>query len=369
MVAPKSITFATSHRDFAPTLNKRVNEYFKTHNLSRHANSEMIVKTFIMFGLYLIPYFLIVTSVITSTVGLIAVVIVMGIGLAGIGLAVMHDANHGAYSSKAWVNTVIGYSLNFIGANVYNWKMQHNILHHTYTNIYEEDEDISPRGALRMSPHSKWSFMHKYQFIYAWFLYGLMTIVWMITKDFIRLARYQKSGLMKKHNAHIAREWVILIVTKIFYAGYIFVLPLLATSLVWWQILLGFFMMHYVAGFILAIIFQPAHVIEGTSFPLPDEHRALQNNWAVHQLLTTTNFGNNSRWFSWYVGGLNFQIEHHLFPTICHVHYRKIASIVQSTAGEFGLPYRSVKTFIGALVMHTRLLKELGKQPVPVRNK
>lgn len=368
MATPKTITFATSYRDFATTLNKRVNEYFKTHHLSRHANAEMIIKTFIMFGLYLIPYVLIVTSAVTSSLGLVLLVIVMGIGLAGIGLAVMHDANHGAYSSKTWVNTVVGYSLNFIGANVYNWKIQHNVLHHTYTNVYDEDEDISPRGALRMSPDSKWSYMHQYQFIYAWFLYGLMTIVWMISKDFIRLLRYQQSGLMKKHHGNPTKEWAILLGTKIFYAGYIFIIPLLVTSLAWWQLLIGFFIMHYLAGFILAIIFQPAHVIEGTSFPKLDEHRALKNNWAVHQLLTTANFGNTSRWFSWYVGGLNFQIEHHLFPSICHVHYRKIASIVKDTAGEFGLPYRNIRTFFGALVMHARLLKELGKQPLPAQN-
>jgi linoleoyl-CoA desaturase len=363
MAKPATITFATSYRDFVTTLNKRVNEYFKTRNLSRHANSEMVIKTFVMFGLYGIPYFLIVTGSVTSMAAIILLVVVMGIGLAGIGLAVMHDANHGAYSGKKWVNTVIGYSLNFIGANVFNWKIQHNILHHTYTNVYDEDEDISPRGALRMSPSSKWSFMHKYQFIYAWFLYGLMTIVWMVSKDFIRLLRYQRSGLMRKHNGHATREWAILICTKIFYVGYIFIIPVWATYLVWWQVLLGFFIMHFIAGFILAIIFQPAHVIEGTAFPLPDKNRALENNWAVHQLLTTTNFGNGSRWFSWYVGGLNFQIEHHLFPGICHVHYRKIASIVKETAREFGLPYKSVKTFLGALVMHGRLLKELGKQP------
>jgi len=363
MVPPKAITFATSYRDFAVTLNKRVNDHFKKKNISRHANPEMVIKTIIMFGLYMIPYFLIVTSTITGTGWILALILIMGIGLAGIGLGVMHDANHGAYSGKAWVNTVIGYSLNFIGANVYNWKMQHNVLHHTYTNVHDEDEDISPRGALRMSPHSKWNYMHKYQFIYAWFLYGLMTIVWMVSKDFIRLLRYQRSGLMKKHNANVLKEWIILIGTKIFYAGYIFVIPVAVTTLVWWQVLLGFCMMHYVAGFILAIIFQPAHVIEGTAFPLPDENRAMQSNWAVHQLLTTTNFGNESRWFSWYVGGLNFQIEHHLFPNICHVHYRKIASIVKETAGEFGIPYRSVKTFLGALILHGRLLKQLGKQP------
>jgi linoleoyl-CoA desaturase len=123
--------------------------------------------------------------------------------------------------------------------------------------------------------------------------------------------------------------------------------------------------MHYIAGFILAIIFQPAHVVEGTEFPIPDESKTLENTWAVHQLLTTTNFGNRSAWFTWYVGGLNFQIEHHLFPNICHVHYKSIAGIVRKTADEFGLPYKSFNTFLGALRGHTRLLKRLGARPVP----
>jgi linoleoyl-CoA desaturase len=191
-----------------------------------------------------------------------------------------------------------------------------------------------------------------------------MTIVWVVFKDFSRLYKYGKNGMLDSQKSSATLQWLILILTKFCYIGYIFVLPLVLTPLLWWQVLLGILIMHYIAGFILAIIFQPAHVTEGTEFPLPDENRTLQNNWAVHQLLTTTNFGNSSRWFSWYVGGLNFQIEHHLFPNICHVHYRKIAAIVKSTAQEFGIPYKSSKTFIGALAGHARLLKDLGKKPV-----
>src|SRR5690606_1341010 len=168
----------------------------------------------------------------------------------------------------------------------------------------------------------------KYQFIYAWFLYGLMTIVWLFYKDFTRLYKYQKNGMVTAQKTKAVNEWTILVVSKLFYIGYALVLPLILTPLLWWQIVIGLVVMHYIAGFILAIIFQPAHVIEGTEFPLPDETRTLENSWAVHQLMTTTNFGNKSKWFSWYVGGLNFQIEHHLFPNICHVHYDKIASIV-----------------------------------------
>lgn len=359
----KKISFASTDRDFSATLNKRVSEYFKAKGLSRHGNFEMVIKTVVMFSLYFVPYGLLITGSVTSVWGLIALIIVMGLGLAGIGLSVMHDANHGAYSSKRWLNTTIGYSMNLIGANAFNWKMQHNVMHHTYTNIHEEDEDISPRGVLRLSPHSAWKKMHQYQFIYAWFLYGLMTLTWMFVKDFTRLAQYHKSGLIKQHNFSVTRESIILVASKIFYIGYIFIIPLVFTSLAWWQVLIGIVIMHYIAGFILAIIFQPAHVIEGTEYPLPDENRKLENNWAVHQLLTTTNFGNRSRWFSWYVGGLNFQIEHHLFPNICHVHYRKISSIVKETALEFGLPYKSSRTFISALAGHARLLKQLGVRP------
>jgi linoleoyl-CoA desaturase len=359
----KNLTFGTGHRDFTSTLNKRVSDYFKTNGVSRHADSEMVIKTIFMFSMYFVPYGLIIGGVVTGTLGMILLVLIMSLGLAGIGLSVMHDANHGAYSKKKWLNTLFGYSLNLVGANAFNWKIQHNVLHHSYTNVHEEDEDISPRGILRMTPHSDWKWFHRYQFIYAWFLYGLMTIVWMVFKDFVRIVKYHRNGLAEKNNANIVQEWLILIVTKVVYFSYIFLIPVLFTPLAWWQILIGILTMHYIAGFLLAIIFQPAHVIEGTEFPLPDENDKLENNWAVHQLLTTTNFGNKSRWFSWYVGGLNFQIEHHLFPNICHVHYRKISGIVKETANEFGLPYKSARTFMDALAGHARLLKQLGVRP------
>jgi linoleoyl-CoA desaturase len=363
MTSIKAISFSNSHRDFTNTLNKRVNDYFKTYGISKHANGEMIMKTIVMFTMYFLPYALIVSEAVTSMTGIILLVIIMSFGLAGIGLSVMHDANHGAYSKKKWINTLVGYSLNMVGANSFNWKLQHNVMHHTYTNVHDEDEDISPRGVLRLEPHAPWKRIHKYQFVYAWFLYGLMTLVWLFYKDFYRIVKYHKSGLAKKQNANIVNEWIILIATKLLYIGYIFVIPTVFTALLWWQVLLGIVIMHYIAGFLLAIIFQPAHVIEGTSYPLPDADLTLENNWTVHQLLTTSNFGNKSRWFTWYVGGLNFQIEHHLFPNICHVHYSKVSAIVKETALEFGLPYRSARTFAEALISHARILKQLGQQP------
>ena len=358
-----TLTFANTHRDFISILNKRVNEHFKTNNISKHGNATMYVKTVCMFLIYLTPYALVMTGVISGAVPFFASAVVMGLGLAGIGLSVMHDANHGAYSKKAWVNTLMSYSLDLVGANSFNWRIQHNVLHHTFTNVHEHDEDISPRGVLRLSPSTPWKRVHRYQHIYAWLLYGMMTIVWLFINDYVRMVRYDRLGLARKQKANVTREWFILIFSKLVYIGYIFVIPLLFSPLLWWQVLVGILVMHYVAGFILAIVFQPAHVVEGTEYPEPDESKTLENAWAVHQLLTTTNFGNRSRWFSWYVGGLNFQIEHHLFPNICHVHYHSIAGIVRKTAHEFGLPYKSFNTFLGALQGHSRLLKHLGTRP------
>lgn len=364
MKAP--IRFSQVKPEFYSTLNQRVNDYFKHANVLRTGNAEMIFKTIFMFALYVVPYVLMITGVVSNTWGMLALVMLMGVGIGGIGLSVMHDANHGAYSGKKWVNHLLGLSLNIVGGNAFNWKVQHNVLHHTYTNIHDVDEDISPRGVLRLCPHGEWKSFHRFQHLYAWFFYGLMTLVWVLVKDYVRIVKYQKDGLVKKQKASIAREWTVLLLSKLMYVTYIFIIPLIVLPLAWWQVLLGFLIMHYIAGFILAIIFQPAHVIDGTEYPLPNVEGKLDNSWAIHQLHTTTNFANDSRLFSWYVGGLNYQVEHHLFPNVCHVHYRKLSAIVRATALEFGLPYKSEPTFFGALRSHTRQLKQLGVKPVLV---
>ena len=358
----KTIKFGTRQQEFYTTLSQRVNNYFKSKNLSRNANKEMVIKTLFMFALFFVPYIVCISGAVTGFWVYMLLSIMMGLGVAGIGLSIMHDANHGAYSSTPWINDLMGYTLNLVGANAFNWKIQHNVLHHTYTNIYDVDEDISPRGVIRMSPDSPWKPIHRFQYLYAWFLYGLMTIVWIVGKDYFRLARYQREGLVKKQKANIGKEWAILLATKILYLAYMVAIPMLVLPFAWWQILISFFVMHYVAGFILAIVFQPAHVIEGTSYLMPDENGNMENTWAIHQLYTTTNFAHRNKVLSWYVGGLNFQVEHHLFPNICHVHYRHLSAIVKQTALEFGLPYKMKETFWDAIKAHGRLLKELGNQ-------
>jgi linoleoyl-CoA desaturase len=358
-----NLKFAPGKADFFSTLSQRVNAYFKTNNIERTANTEMIVKTVFMFSLYFVPYFILISGIVPTLWGMLGLCLVVGLGKAGIGLSVMHDANHGSYSTKNWVNNLMGASLNVIGGHVINWKVQHNVLHHTYTNVHDVDEDISPRGVLRMAPGSEWRPMHRYQHLYAWFFYGLLTLVWIVFKDYSRLIKYEKEGLLKKQKTSALKEWVMLLGSKILYFSYIIVLPIVLLPVTWWQVLIGFVAMHYVSGFILAIIFQPAHVIDGTEYPVADEQGNLENNWAIHQLHTTTNFGHKNRLLSWYVGGLNYQVEHHLFPNVCHVHYRKLAPIVEQTAKEFGLPYKSKDTFLQAFAAHAKVMKELGAKP------
>lgn len=340
-------------------MRNRVDEYFSKNRIRKSADYNMILKSIAMLALYFIPYGLILSGMFSPWI-MLALAAVMGFGMAGIGLSVMHDANHGAYSSNAKVNTVMGHALNLIGSSAFVWKIKHNVLHHAYTNIDGKDEDINTGGLMRFSPNSKMRYFHKYQHIYAWFFYGLMTLNWTANEDFTRLYRYNKKGLASNYN--IRKEFMILILTKIIYFGYVLVLPFMVLNVAWWQILIGFFIMHYICSITLSLIFQAAHVVEGTAYPLPDNQGNIDNEWAIHQVKTTADFAKKNSLLSWYIGGLNFQVEHHLFPKICHVHYKRISGIVRKTAEEYRIRYNYYPSFISAIVSHARLLKRMGRE-------
>ena len=356
------VRFNNSNREFYNELKKRVDTYFKTNQIDKNGNWNMYLKTAFMFLAYLIPYFLITLHVFESKLVWFLLSLLMGMSMAGIGLCVMHDANHGSYSKNVKINKILGYlSMNIVGGFSLNWRIQHNVIHHTYTNIHDHDEDIAPIGFLRFEPHAKLKGIHKLQFIYAWFFYGLMTIMWSTTKDFNQLIRYNKMGHLKTANTTFGRELFVLIVSKVGYYVYMLLPYFLVKEMTFLNWLIGFLSIHFVASLVLALIFQPAHVVEETEFPIPSEGGNVENHWAEHQLRTTMNFGTGDPILTWLVGGLNHQVEHHLFPTICHVHYPKISKIVEQTAAEFNLPYKKQKTFVGALWSHERMLWQLGR--------
>lgn len=356
------VKFAPKGNDsFYDAVKKGVEEYFSKGNLSKYSNTKMVVKTVAMLSMYFVPYLLIATGVASfNLIAFYLLWVVMGVGIAGIGTSVMHDSNHGAYSKNAFVNRTLGDILNIIGGYSRNWRIQHNILHHTYTNLDGLDEDIDAGILLRMSPNAKHIGLHRYQHIYAWLLYGIMNLYWITVKDYKCLLKYGKNGLLKKEKITLTKALLELTFFKIIYFGYIIVVPILFADVAWYHVVLGFVAMHLVAGLLLACIFQLAHVMDTSEYPLPADNRKMQNSWAVHQLLNTANFAPDNKLLSWYIGGLNYQIEHHLFPHICHVHYPQLSKIVARAAKEHNVPYNVQPTFRRALREHARMLKHLG---------
>lgn len=356
------VRFNRNPSDFSKALKERVDAYFKETGKSRQGDWRMYLKTAVMLALFFVPWGLITFGATGGGWIFWITEILMGFGLAGIGLNVMHDANHGAFSSNKRVNAVIGKVLDLVGGSSAMWKIQHNVLHHSFTNIEGLDEDIDTPGILRFTPDRPLRKVHKLQFIYAWFFYSIMTLFWMTAKDWLALARYRKKGLIKGSGSTVPELVWEMIVSKTVYFSYILLLPALLSGLPFWQILLGWVVMHGVTGLLLASIFQPAHVLEDLQFSQAETGAKMEDDNFLHQLKSTANFGTGSGIFTWMCGGLNHQIEHHLFPNVCHIHFRDLAPIVKRTAEEFGLPYRASTTFFGALALHARMLWRLGRQ-------
>lgn len=350
-------------KDFFKTLNLRVNKYFREQNIPKTGNWRLYSKTIVMFSLLLAPYLIVLFSDLNQWIKLILTV-VMGIGMAGVGMNVMHDGNHGSFSKRPWVNKIMGSSIYILAGNVFNWKVQHNVLHHTYTNIHGHDEDLEAGKILRFSKHAQWAPHHRFQHLYSVFLYGLLTLNWALFADFSQMRRYLKKKLSYANSKKPSLQWIGLILTKLLYFSIWVVLPIIFLNIAWWKVLIGFAVMHYTAGLILSLVFQLAHVIGDAEMPLPESgSQNISHTWAIHQLKTTVNFATKNKFINWFTGGLNHQIEHHIFPHISHIHYTKIGKIVRETACEFNLPYNEYKTTRSAIFSHFKHLKNMGINP------
>ena len=344
---------------------EKVAEYFETNHISPYANAEMWVKTVFMLLLYFVPYVLMVTGAAGGNIWLfLGLWFLMGLGMSGIGTAIMHDANHGTYSSNKKVNIFISHILEVIGGYTVTWKIQHNVLHHSYTNIAGMDEDIDSIVLLRLSPRQPRYWFHRYQYLYAWFFYMMMTLFWMTVKDYQQVVKYKQHDLLTKQKVTLKQAIFRITLYKLFYYTYIIILPLIFSGMPWYFVIIGFLLMHFTAGLLLSCIFQPSHIMEASVFALPvmsEGARWMEDSWAIHEVVNTTDFAPGNYILSWFAGGLNFQIEHHLFTRVCHVHYRNLAPLVASVTKAFGLPYHQERTFLGALLKHAKMLKRLGR--------
>jgi linoleoyl-CoA desaturase len=345
---------------FFATARKRVDEYFVEKNLSKHANGAMWAKTAFFLGGYILLYTLIMSNMFGPW-AMLGLAILLGMFAAFIGFNVSHDAIHGAFSGNRRVNQLLGATFYLLGANPYIWKISHTIVHHTYTNIpgHDEDIEIAP-GLIRLDPEERVNKIQRYQHIYAFALYGLASLSWVLRKDYVKM--FQKKIGEYPTAKHPRQEYFNLFFYKALYYGLFIVLPLLVLNITWWQFLIGFVVMHVAEGLTLGLVFQLAHVVEGTAFPAPNDQGNVEEAWAVHQMQTTANFARKSALANFFCGGLNMQIEHHLFPKICHIHYAAISGIIQRTAEECQVPYMENRSFFSALQSHYRILHKMGKQ-------
>ena len=344
---------------FIKELKSQVQAYFDNQNISSKANRRMVIKTIVLLLVTFGAYALIVSNQV-PLLGMWGFALLMGLGVAGIGFSISHDALHGAYSSNKHVNRFLGLTFELLGASSYLWKIKHNVIHHTYTNIHGVDDDLEVSPLLRLSPGSPRYSYQKYQHIYAFIAYGFSTLHWVFLKDYKNLLRRNIGPYSKvKHPAH---EIVLLLVMKIFYYLYMIVVPLIVLDITWWQFIIGFLTIHFTAGTILGVVFQLAHVVEGPEHFSNEADGVMEDAWLVHEMKTTANFAQHNKLLCWYVGGLNFQIEHHLFPKICSIHYPSISPIIRRVAKNHNVPYHYHPTLRKAILSHCRTLKQLGEE-------
>lgn len=345
--------------DFNTTLKKRVNSYFSDKERSPKANWFMKFKSFFMMGLIGCLYVTILCGF-TGGMGTGLLFVLLGFLVATGTMNIAHDALHGAYFSNSAGNRALGFTMDLFGASSFYWKKEHTVDHHTFTNIAEHDADLDVPILLRLCPKAPYRFFHRIQHWYAPILYSLNLIHWVYISDIKRIYNIftnKYTGVLKPSK----KETFFLCFFKVLHVFLFLALPMIVLSLPWWQILLGYIGFLSMTGITMTIIFQLAHIVENVAFPLPNQEGKIDNSFIKHQLETTSNFATKNKLVGFLFGGLNFQIEHHLFPHICHAHLKDISHVVKKTALEFGVPYHENVSFFGAVRSHFRTLKKLGK--------
>lgn len=348
-------TFSTNDTAFKVDLRRRVDGYFQRTGKSRHADGRMIAKTVAYLAAGVGLGALLLSGVLPALAAL-PVVMLLGLVIAGIGFNIGHDAVHGSYSGNRATNQVLGFVFDLLGASSYNWSRAHNVVHHTFTNVPGADHDLEPGPFLLLHPRPRPALIYRLQHLFAFPLYAFTMIVWVFKKDFVQIFDRSMTG-----RGPTKRGVASMVLGKLLHFGLFLGLPLLLSPYAWWQVGLGYLAMLAAVGFTLAVVFQLAHVVEGTQFPQPDASKRLSDGWATHQLRTTANFSQGSSLATFFLGGLNHQVEHHLLSGICHIHYPALAPLVRACAAEHGLPYLDSGTFLQAMGAHVRTLYRFGR--------
>ncbi len=352
------VTFNNKDSFFYDALKSKVETYFRENKIRPTGNFKLYIKTLTLIPAALLIYFSIIFLHPSLLVGIILWGL-LGFSFACIGFNVMHDACHGSYSTKKWVNNILGLSINCMGGNAFIWKFKHNIIHHTFTNVDGIDDDIEKLPILRQCESQKRLRIHRYQHIYSVLAYSLSSFLWVFFMDFHKY--FRKKILDTPMNNVTMKEHFIFWLSKVLYVVFYVAVPIYVTGLIPWAF--GFAAMHLIEGFVLAMVFQLAHVVEDTHFvdSALHEKTKIEQEWAVHQVRTTANFATKNKVISWFVGGLNFQVEHHLFPKVSHIHYPVISKFVKECCAEYNLRYINYPTLSSAVASHFRFMKFLAR--------
>ena len=354
MTIPK---FTNVSHSFHTELKGRISAYFEEVGKSTTGDTKIFMKAVILMLTFSFIYIHLVFFTPSAFFAILESVL-LGCVVAAIGFNVMHDGAHGSFSKYKWVNMFAAFSLNILGGNSFMWNMKHNIIHHAFTNVDGVDDDIDIQPWMRMSETQKKYKMHKYQHFYFWFLYSLLYIFWIFVLDYQKYFK-SKVGAMPLKKMTLS-DHVVFWGFKLFHAFLFIGLPIYMVGFTNW--LISFVIFTCVAGFVLSIVFQLAHTVEHTAFPVANISTGkLDDEWAIHQIKTTANFATNNKLVSWLVGGLNFQIEHHLFPKISHVHYPAISKIIKKACQEYGINYIEYPRVRYAVASHVAFLKQMGR--------
>lgn len=342
---------------FFTGLKQEINAYFTHKKISKFGNNSVWIKAFLVVSAYVGAYLFLLFG--NPKYQLIPYLI-MGISGVLVVFNIVHDASHHAFfASKKW-NNRIRYLGDLVGINTYIWDIRHNKQHHTFTNILGGDLIIENIPLIRLSPEQPWKWFHRYQMIYAPFLYMFYSLFWIFVIDFKLFFKKDICNLKNMH--HPRAEWIKLFAFKILYVCYSILLPAYYAGLGLKYAIGYFLLMHFFGGILLSIVAVLGHFVEGPIFPKV-EHNIIPKSWAEHELEATIDFAPTSSCMHWFTGGLNTHTAHHLFPGICHTHYKAITPIIMRYCLAHGYPYHA-ESFLNALKSHFRYLIKLSFKPV-----
>ena len=348
------------HHDANPffaTVKARSEAWMKATGRTRYGGWRIYLKSAFWLGTYFGLYSLLLFGLVPFPYSLL-VWAGFGFAMLLISLNIGHDASHGSFSSNSKVNAVFSYVFELIGTSSYLWGIMHNKAHHGFVNLHVNDVAIQTEPMLRLSPDAPLYSWHRWQHLYAFPLYSISTLFWVLLKDFKFISK-QKIGPFKGA-PHPWYQYVLLVGTKLIYFGYIIVLPVMFSGASLWEILLGFLIMHLTMGITLGLTFQTTHAVEETCDPKWAKAGEIDNTWAVHVLESTSDFKTDSKLLNFLYGGLNSHVAHHIYPNISHVHYPGISKIIKEVAEELDLVYIENPNMWAAALSHIQYLKQLG---------